>query len=189
MGTLSDRELVALLTKSDEGAYAQIYQRYWGVLYRYARRILQNDEEPADIIQDIFVMLWSKRETLELRHSLSAFLYAAVRNHILKAMAHGKVKEKYLTSLAQYFNEGAWTADEGLREQEMAERIEAEIAQLPPKMREVFLLSKKHYLSDKAIAEQLGISAHTVKSQLGNATRALKVKFGAFFSSLILFLL
>jgi len=76
---LSDVELLDLLKSGDENAYAQIYDRYWAILYRYARRLLQDDQAAQDVVQDIFVMLWSKATNLETGTNLSAFLYASVR--------------------------------------------------------------------------------------------------------------
>ncbi|MFT7720214.1 UNVERIFIED_CONTAM: hypothetical protein ODX35_18210, partial [Salmonella enterica subsp. enterica serovar Enteritidis] len=59
-----------LLKLGDEAAYAEIYDRYWAILYRYARKILLNEDESEDVVQDIFVMLWSKSRELDIRVSL-----------------------------------------------------------------------------------------------------------------------
>lgn len=182
---LPDAELVLLLNKGNQDAYAEIYERYWGILYRYTRRILQSDDEAEDAVQDIFVMLWAKSDTLEVKISLSAFLYAATRNRILKHFEKSKVREKHLRSLQQFIDEGISQTDFLARSNELAMRIEQELAQLPPKMREVFELSRKANLSNKEIAQQLGIAETTVKKQISNAIKALKSKFGSLFSVVI----
>ena len=84
----TDHELFALLQNDDSAAYQAIYDRHWQPLYRHARKMLQNDEEARDVVQDIFVALWDKRYNLELTTSLSAYLYASTRNKILSLFKH-----------------------------------------------------------------------------------------------------
>lgn len=177
--TYSDNELAVLLKTGDSKAYAEIYERFWGILYRYSRKLLQSDNEADDVVQDTFVMLWSKAADLELRISLSSFLYASVRNSILKKFKHSKVKDKYLASLDKFMDEGNAVTDHLVRERELAARIEYEVSLLPDKMREIFLMSRRENLSYKEIAERLGIAENTVKKQIFRALRALKLKFGS----------
>ncbi|WP_029985685.1 RNA polymerase sigma factor [Pedobacter jeongneungensis] len=177
----TDNELFLLLKKGNHRAYAILYERYWAILFRYARKILQNDEEARDVVQDVFVMLWSKAETLEIQISLSAFLYASTRNSILKIFQRGKVKDSYLSSLEKFIDEGNNTTDHLLRNRELAKRIELEVAMLPAKMREVFELSRRSYLSHREIAIRMEISDQTVKKQMANALKILRLKLGTFF--------
>eukprot|EP01133_Synstelium_polycarpum_P011689 gene11689-13648_t len=175
-----------LLKLGDEAAYAEIYDRYWAILYRYARKILLNEDESEDVVQDIFVMLWSKSRELDIRVSLSSFLNASIRNRILKHFQRSKVRTNYLNSLQQFMEEGKCITDHLVRERELAARIEAELAYLPAKMREVFELSRKAHLSYREISEKLAISELTVKKQVSNATKTLKMRladtFGLFFT-------
>ena len=177
----TDNELFYLLKKGNHRAYAILYERYWAVLFRYSRRILQNDEESRDVVQDVFVMLWSKAETLEIQVSLSCFLYAATRNSMLKLFQRGKVKAHYLNSLTEFIEQENNTTDHLVRDRELAKRIEQEVSMLPPKMREVFELSRRSYLSHREIATQLEISDKTVKKQMANALKILRLKLGTLF--------
>lgn len=180
----NDYELVSLLKKRDDQAFTEIYERYWAVLFNHARRMLQDEEAAKDVVQDVFSTLWNKSEVLELRVSLPAYLYTLVRNRILNIISRDKVKTGYLNSLEQFIDRGETTTDHQIREKQLAERIEAELALLPPKMREIFELSRKHHLSYQEIAEQLNISEHTVKKQISNALKHLRIKLG--FSFLVL---
>jgi RNA polymerase sigma-70 factor (family 1) len=179
---LTDSQLAGLLKLGDTAAYAEIYDRYWVVLYRYTRKILLNEDEAEDVVQDIFVMLWSKSLDLDIRVSLSSFLYASVRNRILKHFERSKVRNNYLNSLEKFIDEGKCITDHLVREHELATRIEAELAQLPAKMREVFELSRKAHLSYKEISEKLEISELTVKKQVSNATKVLRIRLADTFS-------
>lgn len=175
---LSDIELVSLLEKGNSEAYAEIYQRYWAVLFRHARKILQNDEEAKDVVQELFAALWTRFSELNLTGSLSAYLYSAVRYKVFDLIDKSKVRDHYFASLEQFIEQEEYTADQALREKELANLIEKEIAMLPNKMREVFELSRKQHLSHKEIAQQMDISAQTVKKQIHNAIKILRPKFG-----------
>ena len=172
----SDSALLALISEDDELAFAEIYQRYKGVLFLHAYRILGNEEEAKDVLQELFATLWTKRGTIVLKNNMSAYLYSAIRNRIFDLIAHKKVEEKYIDSLAHFIEEGECVTDQQVREKELGELIEKEIALLPPKMREVFLLSRKENLSYKEIASELRISDKTVKKQVNNALNILREK-------------
>lgn len=177
--TLNDQMLMERLRKGDEVAFAVLYDRYWPILFQQARRLLQDEDEIRDVLQDTFATLWEKAYAIEPTISLSAYLHALVRNRILNMLLRSKVKDKYLASLA-HFSVIEVPADFAIREKQMAQRIEDELNQLPEKMREVFELSRKHSLSYHEIAKKLHISQNTVKKQISNAIRQLRLKLGIF---------
>lgn len=176
----SDTELARLLKTGDHAAYNEIYNRYWGILYKHALRMLDDIDQAKDVIQDVFTMLWVKSKELQLTSSLSAFLYASVRNRTMNQIDHSKVRESYLTSLEKTIEEGEYSTDELLMEKELAKRIEAELSLLPEKMRRVFELSRIHDYSYKEISEELNISDNTVKKQMSNALKILRMKIHMF---------
>jgi RNA polymerase sigma-70 factor (ECF subfamily) len=176
--SFSDQELVGLLKSGDKSAFTEIYQRYKWVLFVHALKRIGDREHAKDIIQELFTTLWDKRYDLDLRSHLSGYLYTSVRNRVIKAYSHQQVEDNYLTSLATSINNGFCITDHKARENSLAAIIEKEIDELPEKMREVFILSRKHYLSNKEIALQLGIEETTVKKQISNALKILRVKLG-----------
>jgi RNA polymerase sigma-70 factor (ECF subfamily) len=175
---LVDQELVILLNKGDQMAYAQIYDRYKFILHAHAVNKLRDREEARDIIQEVFTYLWSKREEIRLSGNLSGYLYGAVRHAILNKIARKQVQEKYFDSLKVFSEQESVVTDHRIRENQFSEYIEKEIGLLPPKMRAVFELSRKEHLSHKEIAWKLEISEQTVSKQITNALRILKVKLG-----------
>lgn len=183
---LSDQELAILLKSGDKHAFEEIYNRYWAVLYLHARNILRNQEEAKDVVQELFTTIWSKASDISLQGSLSSYLYRATRNKILNYFEHKKIVLDYQQSLLSFMEEGVLVTDKALREKELTKIIESEIQRLPAKMREIFELSRKRYLSYKQIAEQLDISEHTVRSQVSNSLRILRMRVGA--TSLIFYL-
>jgi RNA polymerase sigma-70 factor (family 1) len=183
---LSDEELASLIRKGDEGSFAEIYDRFYGILYIHATRKLNNKEEARDVIHELFAALWTKRETFEISTNFSGYLYSAVRNRILDIISHKKVTEKYIDSLQNYADHDFSYADHLVREHDLAKLIEREISFLPDKMREIFLLSRRSNMSHKEIALSLSISEHTVRTQVKKALRILRVKLGIWLYLLML---
>jgi RNA polymerase sigma-70 factor (ECF subfamily) len=95
---------------------------------------------------------------------------------ILNLLSHKAVEHKYTASLQQ---SASYTTDLAIQEKELAARIQKEIDLLPPKMREVFLLSRSAHLTHHEISEQLSISEQTVAKQVTNALKILRVRLGS----------
>lgn len=174
----SDSELAYLLTQGDELAFTEIYNRFYGLLFIHASKRLNDEEEAKDVLHQLFESLWVKRLQVVPDGNLSAYLYTAVRNRVLDVFAHQKVESKYVDSLQHYIDQDHILTDYLVREKQMALLIEQEINALPPKMREIFILSRKANKTHKEIALALGISELTVKTQVKKALRILKSKLG-----------
>lgn len=177
-GSLSDFELTDLLREDDAAAFTVIYNRHFNVLYVHAYARLRDKDDAQDVIHELFAQLWNKRKELSVKTSLSAYLYTAVRNKILDVISHHQVESKYVTSLQSFIDEGDCITDHLVRERQLTGIIEKGIADLPPKMREVFELSRKEQMSHKQIAAQLNLSEQTVRKQVNNALRILRLKLG-----------
>ncbi|WP_256003399.1 MULTISPECIES: RNA polymerase sigma factor [Pedobacter] len=174
LGTYGDQDLLQMLREGNRDAFTEIYNRYMELLYLHARKRLKDEDEAEDLIHDLFITIWEKRSELNFGGALSAYLYRAVKNKVINALAHRHIKTNYLDSLQQYIDAGDFNTDEAMRAKELAEQIEKEVSRMPRKMQEIFLLSRNANLSHKEIAEQLGISDKTVKKQVGNAIKILK---------------
>lgn len=185
---LADDVLLDLLTSGDHLAYKQIYQRYWAVLYRHARRMISDEEEAKDLIQDLFTNLWYKADELKIDTSLSAYLYGTVRYRVFGLIDKRKVRQQHISSLQKFMEEAEFTTDTTVRENELKRLIEREISMLPPKMREVFELSRKSQLNHRQISQQMDISDQTVKKQIYNAVKILRLKFSGIGIFLLFFL-
>jgi RNA polymerase sigma-70 factor (ECF subfamily) len=179
---LSDVELIALLKEDDELAYAEIFKRYAEILLRHAFRLLADREEANDVVQDVFMVLWQKRSSMEIKSSPFSYLYSAVRNRIFDLLSHKKIALRYAESISAFMIEGYNITDDLVRERELAKLIQREIDALPQRMREVFLLNKKEGLSYIEIADQLSISSQTAKQQVYKALKILKPKIDDFLS-------
>lgn len=176
----SERELLLLLKERNHVAFTEIYNRYsLPVLYQL-NQMLREKESARDLLQDIFVALWNKPENLHPDGNLKAYLYVAARNRVFDLIEKGKVKNDYLSAVAQYATEVSLVTLNELDERELCRVIQKEIDALPPKMKEVFELSRKENLSHLEIAGKLGISDKTVKKQINKALHVLRGKVGPY---------
>lgn len=174
----TDSELILLLNKDDDAAFREIYLRYDKLLYLYAYKKLRNKEEAKDVVQDVFTWLLNNRKEIHLKVCLSAYLYKAVLHKIFDIFKHKGIIKKYAESGEHYIELDSVETDYLIREKDITALIAQEIAAMPPKMREIYLLKRKSYLSTKEIALQLGISEHTVSTQLKRAMKHLRIKLG-----------
>ncbi len=172
---LSDKDLVVLLRESDKLAFTEIYERYHTLLYIYAHKKLHNELEAQDVVQDTLITLWDRRKAFSPKVSLAAYLYAMVRNRAFDLFARKKVEDKYLESL-QGFITSPTPTDFLIRERDIKALIEKEIDALPPRMREIFILSRKERFTNKEIAKLLDISTHTVDTQIKRALKVLRLR-------------
>jgi RNA polymerase sigma-70 factor (family 1) len=168
----NDNDLLALLAQDDRNAFELLYQRYWLSLYDKAYQRLKNSQQAEDIVQDIFVTLWSRRAVLRI-NNLPGYLHTAVRfrvfNYVKRDLASEVFFEPFEAMAAH--QEGA---DEHLMEKEMLCLINSYADTLPDKRRQIFLLHLQENMSTKEIAGQLRISQKTVQNQLGNALHGLR---------------
>lgn len=176
---LTDQQLASLLKEEDEAAYKEIYHRFAGILYGHAYSKLQDREEAKDQVQELFLMLWSRRNQIEADNNLSGYLYRSLQNRILNLIAHNRVASQYVDDQKDIKDTSPVIADHLVMENELKAHIEMEVARLPEKMREIFILSRKLHLSNTEIAEKLDVSEKTVRNQLYNALKILRGKLKA----------
>jgi RNA polymerase sigma-70 factor (ECF subfamily) len=177
----SDQELCSLLKEGDRPAYIEIYSRYNSLLYLYAHKKLRNREEAKDVIQEVFIQLWKRHQQISFDTSLAGYLYQSVRNKALNIFAHQQIEQKYIDSLNDFLSAPTAGTDYLIREKEIAALIENEINALPPKMRQVFLLSRREHQTYKEIATTMNISEDTVNTQMKRALKTLRDKLGPLF--------
>jgi len=176
-GTYTDQELVTLLKQGDRNAFTEIFNRYNKLLYNHVYNKLRDEEGSRDLVQDVFVILWEKRDILQ-NINLAGYLFTMSKNRVLNLVSHHKIASDYASSIQSYVQQYTEMADALIREKQLTAIIEAEINALPPRMRAVFILSRHEHLSNKEIAQQLNLSEHTVADQIKKSLKTLRYKIG-----------
>ena len=174
----ADEELILLLKERDKLAFTEIYQRHWHMLYMHTFKILGDEDESKDLVQDTFFTFWEKSSELQIKSNLKGYLFVAVRNRIFSLIRKRKVNPDFVDVVMEELNQLDNTTIERIDERELVRLIDAEIEQLPKKMKEVFELSRKEFLTNREIAVKLNMTEEAVKKQIHRSIRTLKLKLG-----------
>lgn len=167
-----DKGWLEQLLNDDEKGLEAIFDRYYKYLVVTAFKIVNDDHQARDIVQDVFFDFWRKREQHNINISLKAYLRRSVSNRCIDVLR----SRKRIGSSAEItdYNQPTDTASiqEVLETNDLQAALQAGIESLPERCREVFSLSRFEDMSHKEIAEKLGISVKTIENQM---TKALKV--------------
>ncbi|MET4138987.1 RNA polymerase sigma-70 factor [Pedobacter sp. UYP1] len=166
-------DLMTSLKQGDQTAMDTIYKTHWEQVFDAAYKRVGTEDIAQDITQDIFISLWEKRETLEIRETLSAYLLTSVKYRVINYFKANLTKEKYTEDLyALIGNTSPLHPTNELAVKEIHKELDQAIAELPERMRQIFSMSRKQEKSNNEISAELNLSIQTVKNQL---TAALKI--------------
>jgi RNA polymerase sigma-70 factor (ECF subfamily) len=156
--------------------FESLFKKWYSVLCPFVFRIVRDNEIAQDLVQDVFVKLWEKREQIEINTSVKSYLFKACMN---AALNHEAARKKYKVTNDESITlslSDAGSTDEGLHVSELQKKINEAIDTLPPACRSVFILSRFEEMSYKEIASTLEISVKTVENQMGKALKILRVQ-------------
>lgn len=171
----TEAELLQKMRSGDRAAFRTIYDRYWERLYRVARDKVLYPENAEEMVQDIFLDIWERREALTVG-SLENYLFRAVKHKVLDYVRAQIVRRQHEDFVLQvsYEREDA-DIEEELAYRELTEAFHSGLNDLPEKTREVFRLSRMEQLSGKQISDMLQIPERTVSYHIAQAVNVLRV--------------
>lgn len=167
----TDDQLLKQLYESDERAFAEIYNRYWKPLYTSAHNILQVKEAAQDVVQEVFISLWKRREAIQV-DVLQSYLHQAVRFQVFKAIRAEKTDQQFFSRLARISKD--ILIEDPVLFKELESLYQQLILSLPPDEQEIFLLHRDGGYTYKQIAEQKNISVKTVEKKMSHALREMR---------------
>lgn len=168
---MSDDELVKRLQLDNEVAFTEIYNRYWKLLFYTAHNVAQNEECAQDVVQNVFLSLWHRRFTVEIR-SLKAYLQQATRYAVLKCMMDMQGQASFHDRLTNITTE--IIEDDPLIFKEKQELLKELLEALPDKCSTTYFLSREEGLTYKQIASRLEISEKTVEKRMTMSLKFLR---------------
>ena len=162
----SDTYLVSLLRKDNKQAYKTLFEKYGTRLYLFALKYLKEKEDAKDLLNEVFLTLWENRQNLKTNSSLKAYLFTIAYNNIRQRFLKKIREEKYVQIFADEYLGDSSKGEEQLDYPLFLEKLNRIIDMLPPRRKQILLLSYKEELKNHEIAEKLGLSDHHVKKQL-----------------------
>jgi RNA polymerase sigma-70 factor, ECF subfamily len=174
--TLTEKEVLEGLRNSDEMVFENIFKNYYQRLCSYAHSIIYDLDEAEETVQNTFLILWEKRETIDIHTSMKSYLYQAVHNSCLNRIKHYKVRRKYGEDMKREAEVVFDNASQLLLDKEIEKQMNLAIESLPKQCKAVFKLSRFESLTYAEIAEQLNLSVKTVDNHMVRALKLLRVK-------------
>ncbi len=170
---LEKNDLIEGLRRGDEAAFDTIFRTWYPSLVRAAESMVRSRAVAEEIVQDVMLELWKRRESIDRDSSPQAYLFQSTRNRSLNHLRHERV-EKHAEPMIGREEAQDSTAHSLMVEDEIHVAMKRAVEKLPTRCREVFDLSRTHNLKYAEIAEVLGISVKTVEAQMGKALRILR---------------
>ncbi|MEO6631788.1 MAG: sigma-70 family RNA polymerase sigma factor [Mucilaginibacter sp.] len=183
---MNDDELICLLQKGDEVSFTEIYDRYWDKLYFIAYKLLKDTSAAEEIVQEVFLTLWKKRESLSIK-SIAPYLAAMTRYAVYRHAAQMKNSKRQENLLGILNAEAILEID--INQKILLEIITEMSNKLPEKCRLVFQYNKLQDMSLAEVAENLNISPKTAEGHLTKALRIIRTNFDSPMSDLLFFIL
>ena len=171
--TFSDEQILSLVTdQRDESAFAELYDRYFRILFNYTFTKVNDEFVSQEIVQDLFVSLWQQRN----RNAVQAcrpYLFSMAKNLIISYYRKEFTRQRHYNQWEIQTDLYSEPADQEILTGDLQNHFEQGLHLLPPKCKEVFILSRNGH-SNKEIANRLVISEKTVEQHITKALRVLK---------------
>lgn len=174
----TEKELLRKLKEGDSFAFEVLFYKYRNKIKGFAIKLIPTQIDPEEIVQEVFVKIWLKKETINPEKDFQSFLFSITKNLVLDHLKSAVNRKLYFVD--EHFQQDVMTEEggiEGLIPDDAEEKLLGLIKQIPERRREIFCLSRFEGLSYKQIAERLKISENTVDSQIRNALSFLRKEF------------
>ena len=178
--------LLFLLKEGKEKGFKIIYDRYADRLYQYVFRRVKVREVTEEIVQEIFVSLWMRRNTVEITTSLESYLFASARYALLSYFRSERVRRHYAEHFSAFVAAQAQdnSVEEMMDVKDLERSIDVSMSSLPERCRTAFRLSRIENEPIQGIAKRMNISRRTVENYLARAMKHLRTSLGDFLAVL-----
>ena len=171
---INDADLAHRIKYGEKEAYEELFERYAPRIFHFSLSYLKNNADAEELVQDVFMKVWEKREILDAGQNVKAYLFKIAVNTIYDFIRRKNIEtafNEFALVNSQKSSNATWDA---VIYKEMQTRINVLISEMPEQRRRVFYLSKKKGLTNDEIAQKLELSKRTVENQLYRAINFLK---------------
>lgn len=169
-----EKDLLARVASGDRQAFNKLYLRYIDNVYHYIRLFARSEEEARELLQEVFVGLWEKKEKLAAVDSFKSYLFRVAKNRLLNQARHARVRERALAEIGRTAGASPETAYCSITYKEYSRLVQEAVEKLSPKRRLIFRMNVEQGLSYDEIATNLSISKSVVKNQFYTACASVR---------------
>ena len=185
---IQDAQAVPLIS-TQEASFEQLFKTHFKRLYAYALTIVKEEMTAEEMVQNVFFKIWEKKGKVDIKTSISAYLYRSVYHESLNYLKHRKVKAAYQSHAAWQAKDQSDNAASKVQLSELQQKLDTALRELPEQCRTIFQMSRFEELRYQEIADRLGLSVKTVENQMGKALRILRLKLADYLPLLIAILI
>ncbi|RUA15645.1 MAG: RNA polymerase sigma-70 factor [Flavobacteriia bacterium] len=164
-------KLAKMINQSDRNAFNSLFGMLWEPMYIYASSLVMNDSTAKDLVQEVWIDYWQRRETIEVQN-IKSYLFKAIRYKCYNALRDMKFNKIQIEVAHSVYIDSEVEMEADLAD--LSKRIDETISGLPKRCQEVFILSRVNHINNKEIAEKLNISQRSVENQISFALRKLR---------------
>jgi RNA polymerase sigma-70 factor (ECF subfamily) len=186
MPNREDQRLVALIQSGDEAAFETVFRLFAPSLCSFAAHLVGSRDLASDLVQDVFLRVWRNRSQLHIRDGLQGYLYRAVRNRALDALAHAHIEDRWVARSTECgANEPILSprVEHEIDARDLTRALEDALHRLPERQRQIFLLRWKEEMGYAEIADLLRISPRTVEVHMHRAIHTLRAELAPFLAA------
>lgn len=187
LSPLKEKELLTRMKQDDHAAFSLLFREYYKDLVFFGGSILPEKELIEDIVQNLFLKLWSDRKFLAIETSLRSYLLKAVKNSCLDELRHREIINIHQEFVLQSYNDVGFDTDDYIFYSDLLERLNEALQKLPQNCRETFELSRLDGMKYKDIAEKQNVSVRAVEVRVSKALNLLRIYLKDILAVLIFF--
>ncbi|MFD2937837.1 RNA polymerase sigma factor [Spirosoma flavum] len=182
--TQLEQQWLRQLRLGDEQAFRAIYGHFWEELLGFAYKKTGSLPVAEDLVQDLFISLWLKRDSLLISQSLKAYLFAILKYQVIDYIRANISRQNYLSSLKLAMQTS--TSGDEVASNEIHELVQQSAQAMPERMRLIFEMSRYQGYSNEEIAQQLNLSEQTVRNQISSALKRIRTNLSDYLPMLYL---
>jgi RNA polymerase sigma-70 factor, ECF subfamily len=155
----------------------------------FAQKYVKDFETAKEIVQDSFLSLWEKRETIDMERPVKSYLTMVIHNKCTNYLRDNRKFDQYILNIENLVDVPEYDDADSMVEDELSDNIDSAIADLPEKCREVFVMSRYENLKYQEIADKLQISVKTVETQMSKALQHMRIRLAEYISVIVVLVL
>ncbi len=176
----TEKKLVLGLINGSEEAFCELYSCYKNRLVYFAQKFLKSKEIAEDVFQDAFTALWHNRQFIDPEGAFSAYLYTIMRNRVYNLLSSMEKEQRFRDATLSKSIDSDNETEKSVNYNELEKLLEKAYSNLTPQQNKVFQMSRKGMLTNKEIAEELGISITTVQQHISTSLKTIRTYLSSY---------
>lgn len=175
---IEEKEILSALHSGCQAAFRQIYTLYSGRIYLNIRKMVKSEQDAAELLQEVFIKVWDKRELVDPEQSFRSYLFQIAKHTVYNFIRKGNIEKQVQAYLSLHGTQLYTHVEEQLNEKQDEQWLSQTIEQLPPQRRLIYKLCKIEGKSYAEVSTLLRISTSTINDHIVKATKYIKERHG-----------